>query len=323
MSSSTGNWRDRLTRFAERRLPALTRHRQAEALPIRLHARRIYILPTRFGVVFGVIVLAMLMGALNFNNNPAMLLSFFVASIATLSFHHTVGQLRGIELIAVRSERAHAGGSAFVHFCLREDHGNPRNALMLQQAQQEICFNLPANQTLQATVEIPALKRGWQTVGRWQLWSEYPFGIVWAWSYLHPQEPILIYPRAEADAPMLPRHDSDRPGAQYRPPGDDWVGLRDHRHGDAPRSVAWRASARSDRLMVKEFADPVAEAVVFDYAELGALDHEQRISRLAAWVLQAETQLLSYRLRLPGRELGPAAGPDFVSVCLRELALLP
>src|SRR5690349_11741589 len=46
-------WWQRAIGLAERRLPALTRHRQQEALPVRLHARRIYILPTPYGLVFG------------------------------------------------------------------------------------------------------------------------------------------------------------------------------------------------------------------------------------------------------------------------------
>ena len=39
-------------RRAERRLPSLTRLRSPEALPIVLHRRRIYIVPTGFGLGF-------------------------------------------------------------------------------------------------------------------------------------------------------------------------------------------------------------------------------------------------------------------------------
>lgn len=316
-------WWQRLIDMAERRLPALTRHRRAEALPIRLHSRRIYILPTRFGLVFGIVALAMLMGALNFNNNPALLLSFLVISIAVLSFHHTVAQLRGISLVALRAERAHAGDFAEVCFSIQEGEGRARPSLMLEQSAQEIPFSAQANQTTMAVVRIATPQRGWHGVGRWRLWTEFPFGIVWAWSYLHPEQKLLIFPRPESEAPALPGEARDEPGTQYRTPGEDWVGLRAHRAGDPPRLVAWRASARSERLMVKEFADPIANAVVLDYANLTAIEHEQRISRLTRWVLTAESRQLSFRLRLPGVDLGPAIGPDHVLACLRELALLP
>jgi uncharacterized protein (DUF58 family) len=309
--------------IAERRLPALTRHRRAEPLPIRLHARRIYILPTRFGLVFSVVVLAMLLGALNFNNNPALLLSFVVTGIAILSFHITVSQLRGITLVALRCNRVHAGDHAEVRFSVGESDGRERTLLMLDQAGQEVAFSAAADQTSQITVQVATTRRGWQSVGLWRLWTEYPFGIVWAWSYLHPEQRILVFPRPEQEAPPLPGEARSDPGRRYRSPGEDWVGLRDHRSGDAPRLVAWRASARSLHLMVKEFADPVSEAVVLDYASLGALAHEQRISRLTRWVLLAESRQLNFRLNLPGKELGPGTGQDHVVACLRELALLP
>ena len=63
------------SQVAERRLPALTRLKQAEALPILLHRHRIYVLPTRFGLMFSAVLLVMLLGALNYNNNPALLLT--------------------------------------------------------------------------------------------------------------------------------------------------------------------------------------------------------------------------------------------------------
>ena len=50
----------RLLRRAERRLPALTRYRRPENLPIELHRRRIYIVPTGFGLGFSVLLLVML-----------------------------------------------------------------------------------------------------------------------------------------------------------------------------------------------------------------------------------------------------------------------
>lgn len=320
--AASGIWQT-LTAWAEKRLPALTRYRRAEALPIRLHSRRIYILPTRFGLIFAAVVFAMLLGALNFNNNPALLLSFLVSAIAVLSFHRTVAQLRGIRVTALRADRAHAGHSAQVHLYFEEQENRARPDLMLEQDGQEIHFLLDANQRASVPLNVQATRRGWQSVGRWRLWTEYPFGIVWAWSYLYPEEKFLVYPKPEDGAPPLPGDARNEPGQRFRPPGDDWIGLRDHHTGDSPRHVAWRASARSDRLLVKEFADPIAKAVVLDYAELGALAHELRIQRLTRWVLTAESAQLRFQMRLPGQSFGPAQGSDHAQACLRALALLP
>ena len=105
--------------------------------------------------------------------------------------------------------------------------------------------------------------------------------------------------------------------------GEDTHHLRDYRNGDAPRQIAWKASARLDRLMVREYEAGVARDVMLEWQSLRQLPHEQRISRLARWVLEAEREGRRYRLQIPGTTLGPARGPEHRHACLRALALLP
>ena len=54
-------------------------------------------------------------------------------------------------------------------------------------------------------------------------------------------------------------------------------------------------------------------------ADLGA-DTEARLSRLCAWVLQADRIGARYGLRLPGREIAPDEGPNHRQRCLEALA---
>jgi uncharacterized protein (DUF58 family) len=315
-------WRDDLMRFAERRLPALTRYRQAESLPVRLHARRVYILPTRFGLGFAVLLVAMLIGALNFNNNPALLLALLAAATTMISFHHNVAQLSGIELRAVGAEPVHAGQPIRLRLGFRTDGGAERPLLMLDQNAQRTRFSLPAEGVGEATMDVPTVRRGRMAVGRFRLWTEYPFGITWAWSVLHPDTSVLVYPAPERDAPPLPVGDPREQGSRLRFPGDDWHGLREHRVGDPPKHIAWKPSARQERLLVKEFADPQSAALLLDWQAL-ALEREARISRLTRWVIDARDRQMPFRLRLPEVDLGPGQGPAFAAHCLRELALLP
>lgn len=321
--SNSRQWRAALGRQVEKRLPALTRHRLPEALPIRLHSRRIYILPTRFGLVFALIILAMLMGALNFNNNPALLLSLWVASAAVLSFHLTVAQLRDITLTAIQAKPVHAGAPIVIEFLFQENGRSERPQLIVEHEHQQAPVKIKLGQTASVSLQFHTAKRGWFAPGRIRLWSEYPFGLVWAWSYLHPEQPVLVYASPEVNAPLLPEHPDNNTGKHFRTPGDDWHGLREHRLGDAPKRMAWRASARADRLLVKEFADSVTHAVLMDYAQLQELNAEQRISRLTRWVMQARDRNIRFELRLPGKNLGPGQGEEFAALCLRELALLP
>lgn len=67
------------------RFALLARPRRPESLPVALDRRRIYVLPTRFGLFFAALVFTMLLGALNYNNNPALLLALLLGATALAS----------------------------------------------------------------------------------------------------------------------------------------------------------------------------------------------------------------------------------------------
>ena len=82
----------------------LARPRQPETLPQRLDRRRIYVLPTRFGLFVACLLVAMLLGALNYNNNPALLLALLLATVAIASTISAHLQLSGLQIDAVSAE---------------------------------------------------------------------------------------------------------------------------------------------------------------------------------------------------------------------------
>jgi uncharacterized protein (DUF58 family) len=159
--------------------------------------------------------------------------------------------------------------------------------------------------------------------GRLRLCSQYPFGLFEVWSWINPEFAALVYPRLEADPPPLPRHGTLAQREIERSGGDELAALRAYQTGDPPRNIAWKASARRDELLVKEFETPRGHEVVLDYASLRGLTHEDRLARLAAWVCLAESRRTAYALRLPQARIEAAVGPEHRHACLRALALAP
>ena len=310
----------KLLEYAEARLPALTRLKRPEHLPILLDRRRIYVLPTRFGLLYSAVLVVMLIGALNYNNNPALLLACLLGAASYQSVFQAFRTLNRLELHALRAEPCHAGELLRVSLHFRTA-ARPRRSLRLRTYERETVFDLPDDGAV--VLELPALQRGWQMLPRLRLASEYPFGLFHVWSWLNPEFSALIYPRLEANAPPLPLAGAETPSRTVRMSGDELASLREYRPDDPQRNIAWKASARHDRLMVKEFELRRGRETVLDYAALHGLPHEARISRLARWVCAAETAQQPYALHLPQRRLGPALGPEHRHACLRELALLP
>ena len=101
-------------------------------------------------------------------------------------------------------------------------------------------------------------------------------------------------------------------------PGD---GVRAYRRGDSLRRVLWKKAARSGELVARDTSATVQRELWLDYQECGARDTEARLSRLAAWVIEAGLAGIDHGLRLPGVEIEPAQGDAHRRRCLEVLAL--
>lgn len=312
----------RLLARAERHLPALVRLRRKEALPIRLDRRRIYVLPSRFGYAFGVLLAVMLLGALNYGNNPALLLTCLLAAAAGASVFAGFRVLSGLalrQLLPVRELRAGQPLALALHF---DSGGRARPSLYLRSGDQQFTFALAPAAPV-AHLEFPATPRGWWQPGRLRLSTGYPLGVFEVWSWLNPDLRLLVLPQAEDPPPPLPRDGGEHGPATPGSGDDELAGLREYRPGDPPRRIAWKASTRHDRLLARELETRTGQALVLDYNALAGLDQEARIRRLAAWVDMAAAAGSTTTLHLPAQTLGPAAGEAHRLDCLRALALLP
>lgn len=315
-------WRARLLARVERRLPALTRLKDNEPLPILIHRHRIYVLPTRYGLMFSAVLLVMLLGALNYNNNPALLLTCLLGAASYQSVFQAFGALNRLELRTLRAQPCHAGDAMAFELVFAPE-ARTRRSLRVRVGTGEELFDLAAEGDGVVRVQLPTAQRGWLRPGRIRLYSEYPFGLFQAWSWLNPQFAALVYPRAETDAVALPRTHDAADDTPVRRSGDEFGMLRDYHPSDPRRAIAWKASARHDTLLVKEFEQRRGRDIVLDWAATANLPYEARISRLARWVEEAEAAQQRYLLRLPDEAIGPGIGPDQRHACLRALALMP
>ncbi len=306
------------------RLALLAHPRVPEGLPLRLDRRRVYVLPTRFGLFFSALLLAMLLGALNYNNNPALLLALLLGATGLASLISAHLQLSGLGIEAVSAEPVMAGACLSLHLSLSANDARARRGLQIRCLDKHGVASVPANGPATAVLELQTVTRGWLDPGRIRIATTQPLGLALAWAWVWPDTPQLVYPAMESSGPLLPSGKGNGGQARLHPAGDDVHHLRSYRAGDARRAIAWKPSARRDALMVREFEQPLAVEINLDWRTLAPLAHELRISRLARWVDLAEREGRRYRLQLPGHPvLGPDHGPAHRHVCLRALALLP
>ncbi len=314
-------WREWAWRELDRRLPNLTRRHRNERLPITLNQRRVYIVPSGFGLFFAAMMLAILAGALNYNNNGALLFGLLAVSLGAISMLQTFRNLDRLSLVQVSADPVHAGDPLHLSFHLRAEDARTRFAVTLSLDGEQRHVEIAPGSTTQVEFALPTRNRGWYLPEPMRISTTWPFGLFYAWSWLHSDLRVLVYPRAENPPAPLPKTpDPGRMGGAD--PGDeDLRSLRDYQPGDPLRMVAWKASARTGELLVRQLEAPQARETVFDLTRIQGLGLEERLTRLTRWVLEAERAGIRYRLLLPGLAIGPDLGPAHRLRALKALAL--
>jgi uncharacterized protein (DUF58 family) len=300
-----------------------TNRARPEAGPVFLSQRRVYILPTRHGVTFALALLLMLIGSINYGLSLGYVLTFLLAGMGLVSLLHTYRNLAHLYASAGRIEPVFAGSVALFPLHLENRHNYERVAIWLSTPDGATRCDVGRRADVVASLGIPARQRGRLAMPRVTIETRYPVGLFRAWSYVQPDVETLVYPRPD-DAPL--------PVAQLIPDTgaalsagigtDDFAGLRPYQPTDSPRHVAWKSVARGNEVLTKVFAGRGAEELWLDFADLlDGLDLEQRLSRLAGWVLRAEREGYAYGLLLPGKAIKPGHGPAHRDECLKSLAL--
>ncbi|MGH8029602.1 MAG: DUF58 domain-containing protein [Arenimonas sp.] len=316
--------RDAVERFGDRMAAlALVRPKRPEPLPVRVGRKRIYVLPTAFGLFVALLLGTMLLGGLNYNNNPALMFAFLLVAVANNSLVHAHLILSGVQLKALHADPVFAGQPLRMRLRFEGEGARARPGLEVLAAGVHCVFSLPANEEHEVVLEIPTHRRGWLDPGRLRLSTVRPLGLARAWSWMRPETRLLVYPALDPEAPPLPEALGDGDSPRTRAHGEQPHHLREYRAGDMPRQIAWKASARADRLLVREYEAAVARDVDLDWDATRSLPHEARIRRLARWVIEAERSGSRYSLRVPGQAIGAGQGPEHRHACLRTLALLP
>ena len=309
------------------RVPAwmrrFVRPRGIEPMPIKLHRRRIYVLPTAYGLFLAVLLAVMTLGALNYNNNPALILGFLMLSLMLSTLLRGYLNLSGVRLEAIEAAPVHAGQPQRLRLHFTADSKRLRDGLIVQRHGHRSGFSLREAEALEVELEQATHHRGWLATGRFKLYSRQPLGLFEVWSWLHPDSRTLVWPELEANPPPAPgtggsNQPRPQPGSQDEP-----IALRDYRQGDSMRQVAWKHSARMDRLLVREYEQPDGNQHLFSWDELAPLNSDARARRLARWLVDAERQGHATVLVMPDARFGPGQGQAHLQACFRARALAP
>lgn len=278
------------------------------------------IFPTPMGIGFALMVFILLLTAMNFSNNLLFTFCFFMAAVFLLSAWFTLRNLGYIKLTNIKARSVHVGQLLDFQLAVKDDAGIEH--LYLQINKDNSSFHLSPNGEGLWHYTVATKQRGLQPEAELRLSSTWPLGLFRVSKKLGSLPSVLVYPSADVTMALAEHSSNDVSHNKFE--AEELLGLRDYQAGDNLRRIDWRAMARRQQLLVKEFDGAAGDSSLWlDWQATEGMPYEQRISCLCHWVLACQKAERDFGLRLPKTKILPDRSAIHVQACLTALAQLP
>ncbi len=285
----------------------------------------VYPTPVFGGLLF--VLFAMWYASASQNNVANYLLLFFTLALFLVSIPHTLLNLNGLKVTVESVKPAFAGKEVAVPIEVVNESRRTRHGCVVtlpgRDEAGQLMDEIRGGKAARVTLRFHAEERGEYHLSEVRLRSSYPLGFLAVRRCVATRQRYVVYPAPEGDA-TLPVSGGNARGAQFESltgEGDDYAGVRAYVPGESQRHIDWKAVARGQPLMTKQFTAEVDDVLRLDFDALAFSQPEQRLSQLALWVIEAERAGRQYSLRLPTAEIPAANGDAHYHRCLHALAL--
>lgn len=290
---------------------------------VTLTRDRVYIVPTRAGIIFSILLFTLLIGSINYEKSLGFVLTFLLVGIGNIALLSTWRNIAGLKLKRISSSAVFAGETATFNVQLINQKFFNRHAIIISQlGVDHDIIDSPSNSKHTMCFKVESVSRGKLNAGRFRLYSEFPTGLFVAWTWVDLSMHCMVYPAPDKklDIPMLDlSEDGDNDFSGHGV--ENFSQLRKYHAGDNINRISWKASAKSDALFTKEFvgSKPVTHWINWD--DIPAQNTEHRLSMMTALIIEANKRQQYYGIKLPNKIVSPASGDKHFHHCLTELAL--
>ena len=326
-------------------VPALARRTSLRWLAYQVDYRL-----TREGIIYLAAVGVLILAAVNTGNN--LLFMVLACALAAILVSGVLSRivLTGVGLKFDLPEHIFAEQPVLAELELRNEKqtwpsfslrvvGESKNAAVQILTRPVYFPYIPRLGSARQKVELNFPKRGVYRQDEFGIRSRFPFGFFEKTRKVDSNIEIVIYPRVMPTdqfyevLPLL----SGEMASHFRGRGHELHSLRDYQPTDSARFVDWKISAKTGRLMVREFArederrvmlvlDPFVGPPRRDLGALAEAEHAERFERAVslaaciAWHFNEINSVMQFRTDRFRSPMAPAS--EIIYDSLREMALL-
>ncbi len=288
--------------------------------------RKLYILPTRVGWYYALVLMALFGIAVKFDNQAAFMMLFILIAVGLIAMVYTHNNVVGLSMNSHPSKSVFLGSHAVFPITLNNDSNKARHAVWMIAGgfHQLTALNAGAQRTVE--LKLPAVQRGYLPCEPINLSSLYPIGVFFCWTKRFTStERCLVYPQP-LDLVPFPDDGSnqgkEQANATIRVGAEDYAGMKNYQDGDRLRDIHWPSLAKTNKLVSIQYENHSNSSVNLSWFSLPpTLGVEDRLSQLCYWVVEADKAGQLYQLEMPSHTIEFNKGMSHYHECLRTLAL--
>lgn len=291
--------------------------------PYLLTQRCVYILPTKQGIAFALLLFVMLLGSINYSNSLGYFLTFLLASLSVVAIFHTYNNLLKLSFGPAVCKPIFANDEARFNVQVNNLHHQTRFFVQAF-TPQKIITSMDIDENTLSTLKIKHCfnQRGLIPLPRFTVESRFPFGLFRAWAIIQLDQKQWVYPKPSADKHLPFVSTGTIEGKKPINSGkDDFKELRNYNRGDPLQHIHWKSYARHQTLQTKEFSSTTSDQLWLNWLDTTSAHTESKLSQLTRWLLLAEKENLNYGLHMPDGLIQPGSGKNHLNACLKHLAL--
>lgn len=309
--------------FIQQKIKSWLDKRMPPSASVTLDQRRIFIFPSRYGWLYLLLSMSILIGATNYEKNMLYALVFWLFGLFLVAILHSFANLSGLTITAIKAHPAFAGTHAEFELELATAKRRGHEDIRLQWPGQEAVLTRVTDESpTRLILTHLSEQRGWLRPGRLLLESVYPLGLlrVWTWVDLDVQALIYPHPISTRVHPMA-MHVNDSGHERALGHHEEFYGFRNYQAGDPLRHVMWKSLAKGQPLQTRLHQDYIELRQWVDWQQFEGMDRENRLARMCWLTLALARSEGQYGLHLPGLTLPPDRGEGHRDRILKALAL--
>lgn len=287
--------------------------------------RQLYILPTRMGWYFALIMVALFGIAVKFDNQAAFMMLFVLVSMGLVGMLYTHNNVIGLTLNAQAGRAVFLGEHAEFPLIINNDTNKSRHAVWITSGGFQQVLELDAHSEQLVPLKLPTIQRGYLNCDPIIVTSQFPIGVFFCWSKRYDAtQRCIVYPQPLDLISMTANNQAGKQENQSAAlsGNEDFKGMKQYQQGDRIRDIHWPSVAKTNKLVTIEYESLSPSSINLSWLSLPpSMSVEDKLSQLCFWVMEAEKSGYKYQLEMPNHTLSHDNGNTHYHNCLKTLAL--